>query len=378
VTWMVLPDGPNKAPSSSSQTAATSNGTVSTSPGKREMHSTSSYGGNMIITGGRDDQGQILSDVWVLRCDPKAIHDNLTATSKDDKIVNAVADSALKSSNNGSDSVSNSAPKGSESAEPVAATSGAPSATAPSNPTTESKGITTGIQELKLSDFKSVLPAGAGSSPQETGSVSATEHTAGQSLIHPPLIWTKLDSLSLPVGQCAHGSAVVNRLSPVTAASSSSPSTTATAVPMLCIFGGFTAEGGISDSLLCAPLHLPSLEIDSSDGKRAIGSGGVWTVAPVRINSSGKAPSIVKNGPPAPALGARFGHTICSVSSTLTAKLMDSSAGNKKSSAGKSATTSKDSAQTTTENAAATEASGLLVFGGVSAENDFGDVWLVY
>jgi hypothetical protein len=338
----------------------------------------------MIITGGRDDQGQILSDVWVLRCDPKAIHDNLTATSKDDKIVNAVADSALKSSNNGSDSVSNSAPKGSESAEPVAATSGAPSATAPSNPTTESKGITTGIQELKLSDFKSVLPAGAGSSPQETGSVSATEHTAGQSLIHPPLIWTKLDSLSLPVGQCAHGSAVVNRLSPVTAASSSSPSTTATAVPMLCIFGGFTAEGGISDSLLCAPLCLPplvDLESSASAGQSrgatsGSGSGrGVWSVSPVRVNNSGKAPSIVAKGPSAPALGARFGHTICSVSSTLTVNLKNSSTADKKTPASKS-TTAKD-CSSTVENCAASEASGLLIFGGVSAERDFGDVWLL-
>ena len=36
------------------------------SPGKREMHGTSSWQGNMVIVGGRDEQGNVLSDVWTL------------------------------------------------------------------------------------------------------------------------------------------------------------------------------------------------------------------------------------------------------------------------------------------------------------------------
>ena len=39
------------------------------SPGKREMHSTCTFSsaGCMVIAGGRDDMGQLLSDVWVLK-----------------------------------------------------------------------------------------------------------------------------------------------------------------------------------------------------------------------------------------------------------------------------------------------------------------------
>jgi hypothetical protein len=35
-------------------------------PGSREMHSTCSYNGSMVITGGRNGEGTILSDVWTL------------------------------------------------------------------------------------------------------------------------------------------------------------------------------------------------------------------------------------------------------------------------------------------------------------------------
>ena len=37
-------------------------------PGAREMHSTCAQDGQMIISGGRDGEGNVLSDVWVLRC----------------------------------------------------------------------------------------------------------------------------------------------------------------------------------------------------------------------------------------------------------------------------------------------------------------------
>ena len=50
VTWQLL----------SSTTSKTG------SPGKREMHGTSSWQGNMVIVGGRDEQGNVLSDVWTL------------------------------------------------------------------------------------------------------------------------------------------------------------------------------------------------------------------------------------------------------------------------------------------------------------------------
>jgi len=43
-------------------------------PGKREMHSTCTYNGSVYIVGGRDEEGEVLSDVWQLSARSPASH----------------------------------------------------------------------------------------------------------------------------------------------------------------------------------------------------------------------------------------------------------------------------------------------------------------
>ena len=73
-------------------------------------------------------------------------------------------------------------------------------------------------------------------------------------------------------------------------------------------------------------------------------------------------PKAIKSMPTTPAaaaLGARFGHAVCGVSAAGVARLQGTNMGK--------------GGDTVAEG----RCSGFLVFGGVSAERDFGDVWLV-
>jgi len=153
-----------------------------------------------------------------------------------------------------------------------------------------------------------------------------------------PLMWVRLKHLELPVGRCAHGAAVLDP-------------TTIDGISLLCLYGGFTAEGSVSETVIATPLSFPV----ATAGKTP---ASIWSSANI-VDKNVSAVKVTNSkgaGPVVSTLGARFGHAVCSASVTLVQDLLPSSS-------------SKD--KTTTS------CCGFLVFGGVSPERDYGDVWLV-
>lgn len=132
-----------------------------------------------------------------------------------------------------------------------------------------------------------------------------------------PLKWIKRNDWTLSSSRCAHGAAIINN--------------------KLCVYGGFTGEGVAGDLSTKVISDLPS-------------SVSNW------ISETSK-----------DSTGPRFGFALCQVSNIemLTHK------GTKKTSA-KSIAKNGDIGTPIVKNGSA----GLLVFGGVSAEADYGDVWL--
>ena len=152
-----------------------------------------------------------------------------------------------------------------------------------------------------------------------------------------PLMWIRLKHLELPVGRCAHGAAVLD-------------STTIDGVSLLCLYGGFTAEGSVSETVISTPLSFPVVDSETIPVPS-------WSSANI-IDKNVSAVKVTNNkgkGSVVSTLGARFGHAVCSASISMVQNLLQSS--------------SKDRITT--------NCGGFLVFGGVSPERDYGDVWLV-
>jgi len=157
-----------------------------------------------------------------------------------------------------------------------------------------------------------------------------------------PLQWKRCLDMELDIPRCAHGSAIL-ATSPVNSESSLEY--------FMVLFGGFTGEGVSSDYSL---YRLPPSTTTSHQTSPQ--SGSVWTH-----------PSC-SNGPK-----GRFGLAMSSIS----AKLLKSLQQNKRygpvfSSPARHCAESWDSA-TTEEQLHA----GAVIFGGVSVEQDFGDIWLL-
>ena len=188
---------------------------------------------------------------------------------------------------------------------------------------------------MKLSSFQ---PGGQTFEAEVASeSISTKEKELSSADSNSPLMWVRLKHLELPVGRCAHGAAV---LAP----------TAIDGTSLLCLYGGFTAEGSVSETVIATPLSLPVA--DSGTAKAQ-----TWSTANI-IDKTVSTVKVTKNkgtGPAVSTLGARFGHAVCSASVPLVHDLLQSS--------------SKD--RTTTS------CCGFLVFGGVSPERDYGDVWLV-
>ena len=158
--------------------------------------------------------------------------------------------------------------------------------------------------------------------------------TAGSSS---PLMWIRLRHLELPVGRCAHGAAVLDP-------------NTIDGVSLLCLYGGFTAEGSVSETVIATPLSLPVVDAGTTQTP-------TWTSANV-VDKNVSAVKVTNNkgtGPVVSTLGARFGHAVCSASVSLVHDLL----------------------QPASKERITTSCCGFLVFGGVSPERDYGDVWLV-
>ena len=338
VTWHLLEQPGKKAPEA------------------REMHSTCCQYGNMLIIGGRNERGEILSDVWVLRCEGSSSSSVQQRVEGGDAVQlspvgagDTREDKAfLRDSELSTASELPEIPNESQAdhIECGAANSGAVGGG-------EFTGV---IQELDLSakdqkwhkaETPIIAPAAAASLP---------------SVYSNQLSWTMLDNLTLPVGRCAHAAAVSEG--------------------DVFVCGGFS-EGGISDVVLkralspplTPALHTGSASVSKSSDSKASHSidekegesrGAVWCPITLEI-ATAKPPAM-----PATIAG-RFGHAMCAVSDPLLGHIQRTV----QSSSSKQNSHQQEARKEDANKLNPASQSALLIFGGVSAERDFGDMWLV-
>jgi hypothetical protein len=201
----------------------------------------------------------------------------------------------------------------------------------------------------------------------------AVDKGSGSSAIEQALVWTKRDDLQLPVGRCAHGAAVVG--------------------DELCIFGGFTADGGIDGSLQTISLNKKTegrrWEVCSLE-KAAAPSAAAKSKSGAKTGSKGGGPPKSAGGSSSSTNvpGARFGLSMCSVTHEFVRHYHNPHTAPVEPELALQPTTGEAAAESSPEsNVSHFTAScgspqyssgGALIFGGVSVENDFGDVWLLY
>lgn len=198
---------------------------------------------------------------------------------------------------------------------------------------------------MKLSSFQ------AGERTFETENATEGMAAKGKELIstttadsNSPLMWVRLKHLELPVGRCAHGAAILDP-------------NTIDGISLLCLYGGFTAEGSVSETVIATSLSFPVTVTDTDTDTGTIQPTPSWSsaniidknVPAVKLTNNKGKESVVST------LGARFGHAMCSASVSMVQNLLQSSSNDR----------------------ITTSCGGFLVFGGVSPERDYGDVWLV-
>lgn len=347
VTWHLL-EHPDEKPSAS--------------PEAREMHSTCCQYGNMLIIGGRNERGEILSDVWVLSSKRNSSSIQHGAEGSNGRqapvLVPAAATEERESAHPGDPEVNGTDPTKdsleiaevlNESESSLIQCGALHSGSAGGG---EFRGI---IQELNLTakEQKWQKTVTAITSPPASASIPSLSGNQNQ------MFWTILDNLKLPVGRCAH-SAVVSGGD-------------------VFVCGGFS-EGGITDVILQRALSLPLniIPAESSDSK-ALHSAELELV--LKEEGSGGAawcPIMFETVPPVPTalanpIEGRFGHCMCAVSDPLLGHIHR--AAHSRSSKQDSHPQGASIDDSNKLNQASRSA--FLIFGGVSAEQDFGDIWIV-
>jgi hypothetical protein len=321
----------------------------------------------MLIIGGRNERGEILSDVWVLRFlkSSSSVQERAgngdagqqtsavgTASEDKNKDEGTLIDpdltgaARLRDSSELAEVLSESKSDGVQRGAAVSGSVG---------------GIdfTGHIHELDLSASEQKWQK------KETTSTAPAPTASYPSLQRNQLFWTLLDNLKLPVGRCAHSAAVSEG--------------------DVFVCGGFS-EGGITDIVLKRALSPPvtptpvlhsgntsnlkssnstvmySVKVEDEEEQR----GTVW--CPITLETASPTPSA-----PSTTIGGRFGHAMCAVSAPLLSHIHRTV----QSSSSKRGSSPKEATEDDPDKLNPISGSSFLIFGGVSAERDFGDIWLV-
>lgn len=172
-------------------------------------------------------------------------------------------------------------------------------------------------------------------------STSCADATLSDGLIQPstacPLSWIKVSSLSLDAPRCAHGAAIVT-LPSISATTSDivSNTTTETNVVAMCLLGGFTGAGVSADLIIADMSSVVASSTSSLSSDSSTTSPCRWRTA----NVKGSVPP-------------RFGLAMCVAPDWMTP-----------------GTSSPVSDSTVSK-------PGIVVFGGVNAERDLNDFWIL-
>lgn len=317
------------------------------------MHSTSCQDGNMLIIGGRNERGVILSDVWVLRFIRNSSSILPSAGADADAGQQTIIESCESNENKTRpvDLDLNSSARQIDALELARATSAHEISGPEALPRDREGGnVFEGrIQELDLSASEQIWQKKEPPTPPSALLPLTNLHRNS-------LCWTLVRNLILPVGRCAHSSTVSEG--------------------DIFVCGGFTSEGGITDVMLCGsmPLHQAlqsgSTNVSKSDDLEPLscveGDSGVAQWRPITLETAG-APT------PHTAIGSRFGHSMCAVSAGTcalihkTSRCTGSESDSREQQLGKNIDNDLNSASRRS----------FMIFGGVSAEKDFSDMWLV-
>jgi hypothetical protein len=311
----------------------------------------------MLIIGGRNDRGEILSDVWVLRFLKNSSSVQQRAGSDDagrlNPAVGKVSENEDKEKGTHTDPDLSGAARLRDSSElgEILAESESSDIQCGAVYSGSMGGIEFSghIQELDLSAREQKW--------QKTEAPSTAPAAAAASLPtlqRNQLCWTMLDNLKLPLGRCAHSAAVSE--------------------DDVFVFGGFS-EGGITDVVLkrtlsptltpTPALHAGSKALHSAE-KEEESRGAVW--CPITLKTAAPTPSA-----PPTTIGGRFGHAMCAVSAPLLGHIHRTV----RSSGSKQGSRPQEASEDDIDKLIPISQNAFLIFGGVSAERDFGDLWLV-
>lgn len=330
------------------------------SPGPREMHSTCNHMGQLIIAGGRNEKGEVLSDVWILKSSHNSFYSQNKNESNSSNCNFSSNDIKEREVSIPIDSCSSSLQTGKINIlvgdiDPSPSISLTSSSLFPSlNVPLSEEEVRKGIQEISLSGVRTIQYNDNNEKNTAATATNSIEIAMSSPVLPPPLLWSRQADLQLPVGRCAHSSAVIgNHIS---------------------IYGGFTSEEGITDSFILARLP-PSFEKSitshaaptslSTINKEAFREG--WNVTPLQSSLENNKNRNISKSQSSLVLGCRFGHTMCSTTASLTFNLLQIN---------RKQTIQKDSDKEEIEKTNI-GGGGLLVFGGVDEIRDFNDVWFI-
>ena len=362
---------------------------AATSPGEREMHGTCCHEGKMYISGGRNENGEILSDVWELSIVAAAAPSILTKPSGSASLPIVPSTVLTESSSPKLDAT----PTTAISTEPVGAdTSTNANISASVGGTTASTLAPGSIIGL---DLNTGFAASVGGGAIDTGAavvqpsilrdVAASNSGDGTGFSGVTLQWKRCAAMQLPSPRCSHGAAVIVK-PPAVGKAESSDGIANTSAHMVLV-GGFTGSG-FSEEVICGPLPTTHSSPSSATWKS------------LKLSTQ---------------IGGRIGLTVCGISPALVASISD----NKKyacllskqakklvadmtaRAAAGTSTSNSTSANSSCEAAVATEniekevldsnnknnnngssscagaAAGIVLYGGVSPAQDHGDIWLL-
>ena len=356
MTWQFLNENENEIENHEKKMKGSLNGSVS--PCAREMHSMCCHDGMFLVIGGRDGEGNILSDVWMLQCievdnhleemlfsppietENYFIELNKTENENEDKNEN-------KNKNENEDENENE----NENENEIGKMSNKTHSVKNEEMNLKSSCI---IQELDLSN--------------STSQFSSTKHKSQENIklnsvnISPKdnrkyrLIWHEMTMLQLLAGRCAHTSSLIHN--------------------EIFIIGGVEEDSGLTDSVIKIPYPVSfpvsmkssmknksmkefnSIDINSHKDDEV--NKGSWVDTSTQINKT------IHNKIPCTTIGARFGHCMCVLSHQMSSGMLDNT---------------KPQHTTNTIHIPITnddkQSNSILIFGGVCAEKDFSDFVLL-
>ena len=289
-------------------------------PIAREMHSTCGYRDGMIISGGRSCDGDILSDVWELcpRDGPSSTH---IIDEKGGKRMEELEMVVAKEQSDDQNQIVKE-----ESSSGAACSSDALIFT-----------VTTPSPDLDSSSIQ-ISPVSGGYAPSVAVVVAGkTRKEEAAPAPCAPLVWRRRREMELLSPRCAHGSAIIW--------CRKGSSSDFEEQLYLVLFGGFTGAGVAGDITLC-PIPVSTQPV----------SLPLWQ-SPHGNSSS---------------LQPRFGHAMTAISSSTVKNLL----ANKRYAPIFSAV-AKGAAEVWLTDMDESAPAAAIIFGGVSEQTDFGDIWLL-